>query len=141
MNMDSLGRIEIFLEVAKNQSFAKAAKLLGLPGVIVRVSSVRPAHVNSHEAGNYSAATPAGRMHAALRDWFVLATCPIWAGSLGSGFSRTAAAYSLSSHYLPSNDMTTRSFARRAAEASPWLHCGREFRTVGEYLTTAAGTL
>ena len=30
--MDSLGRIEIFLEVAKNQSFAKAAKALGMTG-------------------------------------------------------------------------------------------------------------
>jgi len=33
--------------------------------------------------------------HEELVDWFTLATCPIWLGNLKSGFSRSAALYSL----------------------------------------------
>lgn len=98
-----------FLSADSAHFKAHATELLGLPGVTAHVTSVSPVHVNHYDISRVggtaesSAEAEAARMAGALRDWFVLATCRTFAGSIASAFSRTAAAYSLSHHIMTTN--------------------------------------
>ena len=82
---------------------AHARELLRLPaGIPVRSVAVQAVHIDSVSTREHTSADAAERMYATLLEWFTMGACTLWAGSLSSGYSRTAAAYSLSQHVLTS---------------------------------------
>lgn len=123
--------VHVYL-AADSAAFKTAATaLLGLVGVDVHASTVRPAHTNEADADRFGTPvqdSPTRRMHDALHDWFTLAACPVWAGSISSSFARTAAAYALTTRFMAANtgalpeDAAAGEYCRGFMSITPFLH-------------------
>ena len=125
----------VFLAADSSAIKADATAMLGMDGVDIHVSRVRPVHVNNFDierVGGAVVGSPEARMYDALRDWFVLATCPVWAGSLESAFSRAAAVYAMSTHVMAGN------FGALPGDGNAGPYC-KGFVPVANYLHVGAG--
>ena len=116
------------------QQRAELARRAGLPaGIRVLATDIVPIHSDAWSGTAANKEGRAGRddmaaMWTTLAEWFTLAACPAWAGSLNSGFSRTAAAYSLARNILSSEK---RFLPPRAA-------CDTSWRTLNHFANIVA---
>ena len=82
----------------------------GMAGLTVRTMPVIPYHVD-HDAGGDPAMVLTARVFDTMREWFTLTQCTVWAGSVQSGFCRTALVVSMSNHTMTSTPQFTRGAA------------------------------
>ena len=87
-------QVHVYLSADSASIKADATSLLGLPGFTVATSSVVPQHSNWVDGGRSEDSSPVSIMRSSLRDWFTLGACPAFAGSMMSGFIRSAAVFS-----------------------------------------------
>jgi hypothetical protein len=88
-------QVHVYLSADSASIKAEAKSLLGVPGFTVATSSVVPQHSDWREVWERPGDTsPTSVMRSSMRDWFTLGACPAFAGSLKSGFVRSAAVFS-----------------------------------------------
>jgi hypothetical protein len=106
----SPSQILVFFSADSATTKAAGPQLLGLPGIGVSSTLIRPEHAD-WEMGSDS--SPRATMQSSLYEWFVLASCPAYATNMHSAYIRTASVFSLSRDILapsPSFDTPCESF-------------------------------